>query len=124
MPQNTRKHRLLAIHAFNEIDCLKLDLHDDERIFTEFRAQAEEAINFICSHVLDKNKKHHREAKKVLVCCHLGTSRAAGIVLAYMMRKEDIDYSVALGQLRNLCAGTDQVILPNMWIEDLLAMWE
>ena len=56
--------------------------------------------------------------------CHLGTSRAAGIVLAYMMRKEDIDYSVALGQLRNLCAGTDQVILPNIWIEDLLAMWE
>ena len=96
--------------------CLKLDLHDDERILTEFRTHAEKAIDFINKHC-DKNQK-------VLVYCHLGTSRAAGIVLAYMMRKQDIDYSVALGQLRNLCAGTDQVILPNMWIEDLLAMWE
>ena len=60
----------------------------------------------------------------MFVCCHLGTSRAAGIVLAYMMRKEDIDYSQALGKLRNLCSGTDQVILPNKWIEDLLEMWE
>ena len=96
--------------------CLKLDLHDDERILTEFRTHAEKAIDFINKHC-DKNQK-------VLVYCHLGTSRAAGIVLAYIMRKEDIDYSVALGQLRNLCAGTDQVILPNRWIEDLLAMWE
>ena len=110
------KQRLLAKHAFIEIDCLKLDLHDDERILTEFRTHAEKAIDFINKHC-DKNQK-------VLVYCHLGTSRAAGIVLAYMMRKEDIDYSVALGQLRNLCAGTDQVILPNMWIEDRLAMWE
>ena len=109
------KHSL-AKQCFAESDCLKLDLHDDERILTEFRAHAEKAIDFINKHC-DKNKK-------VLVYCHLGTSRAAGIVLAYMMRKEDIDYSVALGQLRNLCAGTDQVILPNIWIEDLLAMWE
>ena len=58
--------------CFAESDCLKLDLHDDERILTEFRAHAEKAIDFI-----DKNKK-------VLVCCHLGTSRAAGIVLAYI----------------------------------------
>ena len=109
------KHSL-AKHCFAESDCLKLDLHDDERILTEFRTHAEKAIDFINKHC-DKNQK-------VLVYCHLGTSRAAGIVLAYMMRKEDIDYSVALGQLRNLCAGTDQVILPNIWIEDLLAMWE
>ena len=109
------KHSL-AKQCFAESDCLKLDLHDDERILTEFRTHAEKAIDFINKHC-DKNQK-------VLVYCHLGTSRAAGIVLAYMMRKQDIDYSVALGQLRNLCAGTDQVILPNMWIEDLLAMWE
>ena len=96
-----------AKQCFAESDCLKLDLHDDERILTEFRTHAEKAIDFINKHC-DKNQK-------VLVYCHLGTSRAAGIVLAYMMRKQDIDYSVALGQLRNLCAGTDQVILPNIW---------
>ena len=124
--RNVRKLKALGITAvvdcapeYKAIDakqCLKLDLHDDERILTEFRTHAEKAIDFINKHC-DKNQK-------VLVYCHLGTSRAAGIVLAYMMRKKDIDYSVALGQLRNLCAGTDQVILPNIWIEDLLAMWE
>lgn len=99
-----------------EVKTLHLDLHDDERVITEFRNAAERAIDFIQT---QKEKK-----QKVLVSCHLGTSRAAGIVLAYMMRVEDLDYSQALGKLRNLCAGTDQVILPNKWIESLLAMWE
>ena len=113
--KQTKQEKQCFAESFAK-QCLKLDLHDDERILTEFRTHAEKAIDFINKHC-DKNQK-------VLVYCHLGTSRAAGIVLAYMMRKQDIDYSVALGQLRNLCAGTDQVILPNIWIEDLLAMWE
>ena len=101
---------------FNDVQTIFLDLHDDERVIGEFRKAAEIAIDFI--------KTQKEQNKKVFVCCHLGTSRAAGIVLAYMMRKEDIDYSQALGKLRNLCSGTDQVILPNKWIEDLLEMWE
>ena len=99
-----------------EVKTIHLDLHDDERVITEFRNAAEIAIDFIQT---QKEKK-----QKVLVSCHLGTSRAAGIVLAYMMRVEDLDYSQAIGKLRNLCAGTDQVIHPNKWIENLLAMWE
>ena len=99
-----------------EIKTLHLDLYDDERIITQFRGEAERAIQFIKDTALQN--------KKVIVSCHLGTSRSAGIVLAYMMRKQDLDYSTALGQLRNLCAGTDQVILPNQYIEDMLQMWE
>lgn len=95
---------------------LHLDLYDDERIISQFRREAEKAVQFI--------KECAEKKEKVLVCCHLGTSRAAGIVLAYMMRKEDTDYSFALGKLRNLCVGTNQVILPNRWIEDILEMWE
>ena len=99
-----------------EFKWLHLDLYDDERIISQFREEAERAIRFIKDMALQN--------KKIFVCCHLGTSRSAGIVLAYMMRKQDLDYSTALGQLRNLCAGTDQVILPNKYIEAMLQMWE
>lgn len=101
-----------------EFKTLHLDLYDDERIVQQFRGEAERAIQFI------KDTALKQRPGKVFVCCHLGTSRSAGIVLAYMMRKQDLDYSTALGQLRNLCAGTDQVILPNQYIEDMLQMWE
>ena len=111
-----RARRRRISEADKDFKTLHLDLYDDERIVQQFRGEAERAIQFIKDIALQN--------KKVLVCCHLGTSRSAGIVLAYMMRKQDLDYSTALGQLRNLCAGTDQVILPNQYIEDMLQMWE
>lgn len=114
--EKIRQCNKLIEHKSNSINTLKLDLHDDERVVFQFREAAEQAIAFI--------DEQQDNKQKVLVCCHLGTSRAAGIVLAYMMRKQDISYELALGQLRNLCDGTDQVILPNRFIEALLSMWE
>ena len=62
------KHSL-AKECFAESDCLKLDLHDDERILTEFRAQADKAINFIRSHVLDENES--KKCSYVVILEHL-----------------------------------------------------
>jgi len=104
---HTTQHNCLLEHKIDNVfhitidptpllDCVRYELIDVD----DNSQSADKMFNQVLPELLPKIDKLLQNNKNVLLCCSMGKSRSATVVMAYLMKYRDMTYNDAISYIK------------------------